>query len=749
MKDYYAPFPSHDIDPRLKDRGWCLQFCKAAWYENDKMMPGKLFYRSQSKYDERKLYALGMQPIYKYKKAMGVDEQTNTTWLNIDFQILPIVKNRRQIAVSKLNKAGYNIVATPVDPIAKTEMDRYYADVKAKIMLRDMLAKMQPELADSPQLMPEANEPQDLEELEMQMEYGYKHNMALQSELGIKVVFEQNNIEAVINKWDADLFDDGVAAAKDWTDANGRIQFRDCDTRCIITNYCRYWDFRDMVYCGEVLTMTMNDLKKEAGDTFTLSQYEEMAYANKGKYNNPFTYIAGSYDSDKFKVKVLDLEWFSVDEHVYEMRVNKQGNLMVGKTDYNDRNNVKEKYKRKKVKMVYKAKWIIGTDYIYDFGIANYIKRDKSNPAECRLNYHIAATNFYEMTAKGVMEDLMPIADQVQIAWLKLQNIRNQLLPFLIEIDLTALENIAYGKGGQAMSPKEIIEMMFQTGILISRRAELMTGNNNYKSVEYIQTNYGEAISEAWNDLTANINLIREATGFNDLTDGSTPNPKTLTTPAEMAYESTNNALYNLVFARKQLLLSLARGVFTRLQQVLKEGQVQGYIHSLGTNAIKFIQVDPDVSLYDMAIVLEDKPNAEQKLRLQQHLAESMARGELDITDAIIIENTQNIKQAEQLLAFKIKKRRDQMQQEALQLQQANTETQIQSAQAAEQAKQQTLQLEWALKTQYMREEMTLQKDIKAMELAAKQEINRETLESKEVVQEMSNQAKAAAPASK
>jgi hypothetical protein len=749
MRDYGAPFPSNDIDPRLKDYKWCLQWCKAAWYENEKMMPGKMFYRSQSRYDERKLYALAMQPIYKYKKAMGVDEQTNTTWLNIDFQILPVVKNRRQIALSKNQKIGYNISATPVDPLAKTEMDQFYAEVKAKIMLRDILRQQQPELADTPQLMPEANEPQDLEELEMQMEYGYKHNMAIQAELGIQVIFEQNNIERVVNKLDEDLFDDGVGACKDWTDQNGRVRFRECDTRNMITNYCRYWDFSDMVYCGEVLTMTMNDLKKEAGDTFTNEQYQEMAYANKGQYNNPFTYVAGSYDSDKFKVKVLDLEWFSVDEHVYEMRVNRQGNMMIGRTDYNDKNNVKDKYRRKKVKMVYKAKWIIGTDYIYDYGVANYIKRDRDNPADCKMNYHIVATNFYEMTCKGIMEDLIPVADQVQIAWLKLQNIRNQLLPFMIEIDLTALESVAYGKGGETMTPKQIIEMMFQTGILVTRRAELMTGNNNYKSVEYIQTNYGAAIAEAWNDLTANINLIREITGFNELTDGSTPNPKILTTPAEMAYEGTANALFNLVFARKQLLQDLARGVFTRLQQVLKQGAVDGYVHSLGTNAIKFIQINPDVSLYDMAIILEEKPTAEQKLRLQQHLAESMAKGEVDITDVIIIENTQNIKKAEQLLSFKIKKRRQQMQQEALQMQQANTQTQIQSAQAAEQAKQQTLEKEWQLKTQYMLMEKEQDKLLKQMELDAKFIMNRETLESKEQVQQMSSAAKASEPSAK
>lgn len=740
MRDNYSPFPSDDIDPKQKGKDWCLQFCKAAWYENDRLMPGSMFHRNSAKYDEIKLYALGRQPVFKYKKAMGVDEQTNTTWLNINFDILSIIKKHRQIALGKLQKSDYNIVATPIDPLAKTEMDNFYADVKAKILLRQMLQQQQPELAQSPQLMPEANEPKDLEELEMQMEFGYKHNMALEAELGVQVMLEQNNITKCRYKVYEDLFDNGVAVYKDWTDANARARFRVCDTRTIITNKCHYGDFSDMRYCGEIVTMTMNDLKQEAGDVFTKEEYDNIAYSNRGQFQNPVTFINNSYDSEKFKCKVMDIEWFSTDEYVYGSRLSKQGNLVVGKTDYNDRN--KDRYTRKKFKMVYKAKWIVGTNYIYDFGLCNYIKRDRNNLAEAKLNFHIATTNFYEMTSKGIMEDLIPIGDQVQIAWLKLQNIRNQLLPFMIEIDLTALENVSYGKGGEAMSPKEIIEMMQQTGILISRRAELMTGSNSYKSVEYIETNYGTAIAEAWNDLTSNINLIREATGFNDLTDGSTPNPKTLTTPAEMAYESTNNALYQIVFAEKQLLLDLSRSLFIRLQRILKEGKVEGYINSLGANSIKFIQINPDVTLYDMAIMLEDKPSTEQKLRLQQQMDESMAKSELDITDAILVENTQNMKQAQQLLAFKIKKRREQMQQEALQMQQANAQTQIQAAQSAEQAKQQTISLDWQLKTQFMQIEKSLERQNIELELTIKYGMNREALESKERVQEMNNEAK-------
>ena len=55
----------------------------------------------------------------------------------------------------------------------------------------------------------------------------------------------------------------------------------------------------------------------------------------------------------------------------------------------------------------------------------------------------------------------------------------------------------------------------------------------------------------------------------------------------------------------------------------------------------------------------------------------------------------QNIlKQAQQVLAYRIKKKREEAQKQAMQQQQQNGQIQMQSAQSAEQSKQQTLQCE-------------------------------------------------------
>jgi hypothetical protein len=445
-------FPSHNIDPRKKDKDWCLQFAKAAWDDSSNAQPKKMFYHYASQYDKIKSYALGRQDTSIYKKAMHIDEQSNTTFAVLDFKVLPILKKHRQIALGRLQKTEYNIVATPIDAMARNDADKYFAEVKAKIMMRDALKQQNPELAESPMLKPEAGEPLDMEELEMQMDFGYKHNYAIEAEEGIQLIFNQNDMTRLRHKIFEDLFDNGVGIYKDWMEPSGKVRCRRCDPRSIVTNYCHYEDFSDLLYCGEVMTISWNDFREQADGQFDEQQFEQIFEASKKQVEgNPSISYRTRVD-DKFKVKVLDLEWFSVDEQVYEDRVNRLGNQVFGKTDYSAKNNVKSKIKRYKQKVVYKGKWIVGTNFIYDCGLASYMKRDR-NLSNTELSYHIVAMNFMDMSASGIMEDLIPIADQVQISWLKLQNIRNQLIPFGFDIDLDAIEDVPLGKGRGAVNP--------------------------------------------------------------------------------------------------------------------------------------------------------------------------------------------------------------------------------------------------------------------------------------------------------
>jgi hypothetical protein len=174
-------YPSHLIDPREKGKDWIKQYCRAAWDSWNNDNPRSIFYNARYRYENLKQYAMGNQSVNKYKPLMGVDQESTETWLNVDWSVIPIIPKFRRIALGKLSKVDYNITATPVDSLANEENEDYFAGIKAKILMREEAAKIDPELLNAPALQMEPGEAATMEELEMQMKYTYKHQMAIEA----------------------------------------------------------------------------------------------------------------------------------------------------------------------------------------------------------------------------------------------------------------------------------------------------------------------------------------------------------------------------------------------------------------------------------------------------------------------------------------------------------------------------------------------------------------------------------------
>lgn len=726
-------FPSHLIDPREKGRDWVLQYCKAAWssFENDN--PREIFYHARYRYEVIMQYAVGNQSINKYRPLMQVDEASNEDWLNIDWSVLPIVPKFRRIALGKLNKVGYNIVATPIDSLANEEVQDYFATLKAKIQLREEAAKLDPSLLETPALQLMPNEAKDMEELEMQMNYTFKHQMAIEAEMGIKLVLEQNQIEKLREGIRQDLFDYGVAGYKEYIDSNGAIKIRKVNPRNILINNCKNKDFSDAAYIGEITEMTIADLKQMAGNQFSEQEYEEIAKKHVGFLGNPKEWPSSlsvyNKGYDRFRIRILDLEFFSVNEMVFEQRIDRRGNKVYARGKYDDKNKRKDKFERVAYKVVYKGKWIIGTDYIFDYGLCTNMKRAKSSLMDTQMSYHLMAPEFWDMKAYGIMPYLLPMADAIQIAWYRLQNAINQARPKGIMIEMGALEDIPLGAGGKRLTPMKVLDLYNKTGTLVYRKSDPQGRMSNYKPIEELENGLGRDVMNYWQIIQNNIQLIRDVTGMNEMTDGSTPDPRTLTTVAKLAYEGTNNALTNIVQGEKQLLESLSNAIILRLQDVASEGEVKGYVRALGSNTMKFFKASPNLGLYEFGIFLEDKPTDEERAMLQQQVMAGQGNGMLDIEDAIVIQNTDNLKVAQQLLAYKIKKRRKEEEDKAMRMQQMNAQVQQESAMVAEQAKQQTIQAEGQVKGQLI--QLEKEYDAKILEMKYKYEIELEKMRMK------------------
>lgn len=723
-------FPSHLISPKEKGKDWILQYAKAAWSSWNNDNPREIFFNARYRYEVYKQYAMGNQSINKYKPLMGIDEESRETWLNIDWSVIPIVPKFRRIALGKLSKIDYNLVATPIDSLANEETQDFFAQTKAKIMMREQAKKIDPSLLEVPALQMEPQEAKDMEELEMQMNYTFKHQMSIEAEQAIKLVLEQNEIEKMREEIKECLFDYGVAGYKEFIDSNGAIKIRTINPRNIVINHCKKKDFSDASYIGEVIEMTISDLRQMAGNQFTQEEYEEIAKNVLGKYGNPkewpSTLSIYNKGYDRFRIRVLDIEFFSVNEMVYEQRIDRRGNPIYARAGYEDKNKRKDKFERVAYKVAYKGRWIVDTNYIFDYGLCTNMKRAKSSLMDTKLSYHLYAPEFWDMRAVGMMEQIIPIADAIQIAWYRLQNAINQSRPKGIMIEMGALDDIPLGAGGKKLTPMKVLDLYNKTGTLVYRKLDAQGRATNYKPIEELENGMGRDVMNYWQLIQNHIQMLRDITGMNEMTDGSTPDPRTLTTVAKLAYEGTNNALYNIVSADKKLLESLANDIILRIQDVAESGEVKGYVKSLGANTMKFFKTSPNVALYEFGIFLDDKPTDDQRVMLMQQVQAGQAGGMLDIEDAIIIQNTDNLKVAQQLLAYKIKKRKEELEASAMRQQQMNAQVQQESAMVAEQSKQQTLQVEGQMKAQLIQLEKEL--DAKMLEMKYQYELQLEQL---------------------
>lgn len=716
------PYPNHDVDPAKKGADWCREYAQAAYYDWQFVYPKGIFSGNGGDYSKFKLYALGKQPNSQYKKWLGVDETTNNTWLSLDWSIRAIVSGYRDKAISRLMSTDYNIVATPVDQLAKTEIDGYYAKLKAKLAVRELMMQQNPELASHPLLSLESGQPMDIEELEMRMQFGEQFNRSKDAEMAISLAFYQNDYKTKRRKIFEDLFDFGVSGVKDYLDENGKPTFRVVDPECVITSFDKNGDFSNIVHAGEIIDVPIIELatvrNDEGNPMFTEDDLTQFASTIAGQFGNPRLLGLGTgwmKPYDKFKCKVLDIEFFTYNDRVYRDSKDEQGNPDFRKADF-QRGKKSEKYTRKKIQYTYKCKWIIGTDKVYDFGMCYDQKRpnEVKQKAKTRLSYTFYAYNFYQMKAQGMMERLIPYVDDYQLTMLKIQNFKNRAVPSGWWIDLAALEKVAMTKGGQDMQPKELLQMFFDTGVLLGRSdADGGTAQSaNWRPVIPIENTAASELSMFYNDLVSTISAIEKMTGYNDVSLGQASS-KTLVPGYESGQQSTNESLFPLAFSEENISLKLAENMLCRTQQALKKGVVTGYAPALNSNSLTFMQISEDIAWRDYGIELERRPTQDQKAWLMQMMQQDIANGFLNTSDAVILVNTKNVKEAQMIWAYRVKKEKETQSQQKMAEIQAQQQGNQQAAQMAQQAAQQQFQMQsqFELQKEQMRIQGELQKE--------------------------------------
>jgi len=366
----YQPFPEEDKDPKDKEKkAWLMQYAKAAVSSYGLLPMGAIGFRSRDNYEKNKLYALGRQPIAKYKSIFNHGDDNKNSLLVTDWSIRPEIKKLRRIIVSLVEQLPFNIQINPIDDLAKDEMETEILRQEAKLLARQAIAQQGGgEMLELPNLQVYPDEAKDFQELQIK-QLGMRHATAMDVEMIIELVLNANSYDDLVGELVQDSIDCGVCAVKDETIDDKTIGIARIDPRDLIISYCRKSDFIDWKYVGEIKRMPVSKLlsttngqisKKEIDEIYQIGQSAISQWGLGLDLGNWGTGLDTFYAQGV--VYVADIEIRSTDKQVLEERELKSGTKLyaLGNPSKKSKNATKEKI----IENIYCAKWVIGTDIL-------------------------------------------------------------------------------------------------------------------------------------------------------------------------------------------------------------------------------------------------------------------------------------------------------------------------------------------------------------------------------------------------
>ena len=695
-------YPSPFVSPEEKEKlEYGLAYFKKMYHDWKDNADMKIDSR-RSRYTKSRSYAQGSQNVSKYKDLL--DAQGDTSYLNLDWTPVNIVPKFLDLIVNDLANQDYEVVANAIDPISETLREKDKKSLFAKMLVHPAMKKLNSTVGY--EIEQKGYIPRTQEELDIHMALNYKQSTEIAVESGVKFVMELNNYKSIKKAVIRDLIVCGIGGTKTSIDPNTGVKIKYVDPANLVTSYTNSEDYDDIQHAGEVYTITIGELKRIAGDQLTESDYEKISTEYAGKNNND--QISPNYESymneyqdefeyDKYRVTIMDAEFLSVNELKYEKKQNSYGGYTVTKKKGSYKKPKKSKHEREliktSVKVIYSGKWIVGTDYCINYGLAKNMMRNKSNLTETKLSYVIYAPGTHKMVNKSMVERMIPFADQIQLAHLKLQQVIAKARPKGAAFELGALENVSKGDGGN-FTPLQLQEIYDQTGNIYYRTMTDDGQPTGVIPVQELENGIGGDMQKLISIYNHNLQMIRDVTGVNEAREGAKPQSEALVGVQKLQLMASNNATRNINDGYLSITKRVSECVVMRLQDVLEsKSKKKSYTNALGKSTVAMFGVNKNISIHEFGITLDVAPDEEEKSQLEQNLQMSLTQKEIRLEDVITIRRIKNVKLANQVLMFRRKKYQEEEQKKAKEAQKMNAEIQKDAANQQSQLKMQETQM--------------------------------------------------------
>jgi len=694
--------PSNDIHPDSKDEKWHLQYAEYI-YSGELNGLSWIDPNIRDQFEENRKYSEGTQSPEKYKtyilgkRPQGRGEQgRRKAYTNINFNdILTVAPKFRDVVIGATEEYQYDPNVTALDENSGVDRE----NLKWKLWfekehggtggLIERTARITGMPVQKSDFVPESKH--ELELFEQMSGFKLPVEIAMEQLLkSTEKISEETEVSRSVRE---DLYDNNVACTKDVVDPLTqavKYEYRDPAKLIVIGGGGRKdKTFKKATAFGYLVYYTPQDLREfgmeeediqnylfDHKDSHSFSQYNDILSGDGWKTSDE----QNRYAYDDILAPVLECEMLTTDVYNRTKITRKDGGSFTftekpRKTTLGDgsvidipsRNYDTDKKKTKTVnlKVWRKATWLIGSEFVWDYGLVDDMKRPGKWDAD-------SSYNLYQIPGISRSRRIVPLIDSIALTWIRYQDLKARGTNNGIAIEWTALKNMELG--GKKMMPLEILKMFTQTDRLIYKATTHKGSYNNPnagKPIQEVKGSYGvDAIRTVMNDFDISLSLIREISGVNEVVAASSPNPESGLGQDKLAVSATHNTLKTFVLAYKALYTNTIKSCALRLQVVSKHKKGdQYYERVIGKTLWNAIKIASKMPLFGYGIYVDSLPTQQEIGEIKETLAAAMAPGKdgvsmIDTDDVFAIQRMisagTSLGLIQVFIAMKIQKKRKQ-----------------------------------------------------------------------------------------
>jgi len=682
-------FPSDDVDPEIKKGPqWGMAWAKALYA---KMINNGAFVSidRMQRFELLRQYATGNQPKEKYMDVLIGDVSNNPErkgFYNIDWTIFSPMPAYLSKVFGRLELQDQKISVSAVDPISGVERENEMWDKYFELQFGEIEKSIRKNAK-----LPKEDKgtkfvPASMEELEsFNAAGGFKLKHEVDFEKALSYTDYVSDIKDVRRRYHFDMLAIGCAAYCDFVDIDGTVKYKYLDFARLVIDGNRETGFKDTRFWAYMEFESIATIRAKTG----LPEDELIKYCQKYQdwFGNPefiwntslrsdnvesiYDPINNSYRYDNYIIPVIKGEVKSVDTEYKTKRKTKYGTEVYGSSEWGKVWNTEKRQTRKiSIPNVYKFSWIVGSEICFDYGMQNDIPR--TGPKKIpQLSIHADS-----LPGKSVVERCLGPLDQIELAFLKLQNAIAEAAPSGLAIEFNSLNNINLGNGD--MTPLQLIEIKRATGDIVYKATTHNGKYNMYqgKPIEPIAGGIGPLLNEIVTIFEINFNFIAELSGIDRLNAVSPRGTEVTATEINQTVASASDAIQPVIASWTKVRESGARNAVERIRiQVKYRDGYDVYYPIMGRASLENFRISREYADRNYGIKIEMMPSKNFAESILMAALEALKPGKdgenISYPDYLMIVDMVSkgmLNQARMILTYRLEIRKK----EALKIQQEN-----------------------------------------------------------------------------